>query len=524
VEVYSALKELKPVTDAKNAFKTDIKKAALDNLDANVAYLVKEKSALEPLSGPGADFLSTVPAIRKAQADRVARVEAMKRMAGELVKLRAEQRRMLTIEVGYEYSHGFGDNMDRKTFTPLNKPSQQNAKGPTWDDVHTQWKLAAGEIADKASRYPWLYGLLKDDAGEKQLGDIAAFKDPEKASAEMAATVVTLMNRAQAVRKKVEGPVDWYDLVPLRLSLLEGKKWGDRTGLGAFHNWAALDAVGKRQNEEWWTEFGLQAATEVGLLAVTLATAGSAPIVVGLIGAAVAVGAPAAAAYSEAGQADKLATVNKATVLPGTDLVAQAQVDEQRAASVAHTIQAVVNAFLAGVPLAKDLSLTVRLLSLNELAAAEQATLVKEAVSAMGARRVADATGRTFRQMLALVGEETEAGQVIHKESTALLRKPLDQLTDTDLRVLGFPAGKTGWFSKGARAANVSREQALKDLLHEAEKGGISIDSGEDAVSYLDYRARQMEMAPRTCMPSRWAMRSWSVPSTPRTSASCARS
>ena len=33
VEVYSALKELKPVTDAKDAFKADIKKAALDNLD-----------------------------------------------------------------------------------------------------------------------------------------------------------------------------------------------------------------------------------------------------------------------------------------------------------------------------------------------------------------------------------------------------------------------------------------------------------------------------------------------------------
>ena len=115
----------------------------------------------------------------------------------------------------------------------------------------------------------------------------------------------------------------------------------------------------------------------------------------------------------------------------------------------------------------------------------------------MGARRVADATGRTFPQMLALVGEGTEAGQVVRRESTALVHKSLNELTDADLRVLGFPAGKAGYFSKGARVANVSREQALKDLLHEAEKEGISIDAGEDAAAYLDFRARQMDMPPQ---------------------------
>jgi hypothetical protein len=169
-----------------------------------------------------------------------------------------------------------------------------------------------------------------------------------------------LYDRAHAADLKVRtGKVDWYDLMPIRDVLLaggpalSGRQWGVPQKGESFRNWAATDAVQGRQNEDWWQELGFQAATQGALIAVSLATGGVGPLLVGIVGAAVAVGAPAIKAAAEYGSAQELTDLSKATVLPGTDLVAQAQIDAKVAAAIGHAIEAFVNAALVAADFLK---------------------------------------------------------------------------------------------------------------------------------------------------------------------------
>ncbi len=140
--------------------------------------------------------------------------------------------------------------------------------------------------------------------------------------------------------------VSWYDLAPIRERLLS-----DSGPLNSFEILVGRGVVGQRDDIEWWKKFGLTLAADGAMLVTSLATAGAAPLAAGVIAAAVASGIPAAQAYSAWQQGKQDDALNRATVLPGTDLVGALQGDIARAEAMALAIEAVVNLIGAITPL-----------------------------------------------------------------------------------------------------------------------------------------------------------------------------
>jgi hypothetical protein len=173
-----------------------------------------------------------------------------------------------------------------------------------------------------------------------------------------------------------------------------------------------------------------------------MATAGAAPVLVGVVGAVVAAGTPATMAYLDYSKAQDLSAMAAATVLPGTDLVLEAQVDAKKSEAIAEVIKAAVAAFTLGGPLIKTVSITMRLIRIGNLAAAEQTTLLGEAISRLGVMRTATVSNLTLKEMLAKVGAASEAGALVQKSLNELLGKQVTDLGADKVRALGMTSGK----------------------------------------------------------------------------------
>lgn len=440
VDLAPGLKDLKVVTDAKKDFKDEIHSQAQKNLAENATYLKEQHDGMD--TATGGDPQSRAVA-QKGIDDKAM---AMTKMADELTKLQAQRRKMLETVVGFKYVHNLGSNTQEVTFNPAGpKPMRpDDAKYPSWDDINDLWTKASQEINDDAGRFPWLVGLLKDPSeGEQRLKGVAEQKHPLFARAQIRMELRKQMDKVKEAQDKLP-TMDWFDLEPIRDGLLGGKKWGDPKGLGTFENWAAKDAIGERARTEWWKALGFELATQAAFVAVSLASAGAAPLIVGVLGAAVAVGTPAAQSMMASQKAEDLSTVSQGTVLPGTDVVGEAQVAAQRAEATAKAIESVLNAVMAGVPLAKAMTVEYRLLGLAQASAAEQSNILTAAVKQFGPLNTATKTGWGFEQMMSKVGTDSEAGKAIQKELLAILRKPVKELTAAELAALRGSAAEAG--------------------------------------------------------------------------------
>lgn len=440
VDLAPGLKDLKVVTDAKKEFKDEIHSQAEKNLTDNATYLKEQHDGMD--TATGGDPQSRAVA-QKGIDDKAM---AMTKMADELTRLQAQRRKMLGTVVGFKYVHNLGSNTQEVTFNPAGpKPMRpDDAKYPSWEDINDLWMRASQEINDDAGQFPWLVGLLKDPSeGEQRLKGVADQKHPLFARAQIRMELRKQLDKVKEAQDKLPR-VDWFDLEPIRDGLLAGKKWGDPKGLGTFENWAARDAIGERARTEWWKALGFELATQAAFVAVSLATAGAAPVIVGVLGAAVAVGTPAAQSMMASQKAEDLSTISQGTVLPGTDVVGEAQVAAQRAEATAKAIESVLNAVMAGVPLAKAMTVEYRLLGLARAGAAEQSNILTAAVKQFGPLNTATKTGWGFEQMLTKVGPDSEAGKAIQKELLAILRKPVKELSAAELAALRGSAAEAG--------------------------------------------------------------------------------
>lgn len=345
VDEYPALVELEEVKKAQADFKTDIMDVAKDHLAKNRAYVRQEQIRLDvsPFSN---DFKTNTP------GEQTKIFENIKKVAVEVNRLKQNQKKMLEIPVYTDLrTSPILVAPEPVKFNPARRPPVGTDLDKKWDDLFEVWNETSGEIAKNASRYPWIFSLIRDEKGEAQLASIAQAK-PEELGGKIKASLDALVAKINDVDAKLTKEVNWFDLVPIREQLLAGhappskRQWGIGKKLDTFNHWAATQAVKDRETAEWWKEFFLQTAIEAALITVTLATGGTAPLWLGLVGAAVAVGIPAAQSAAASSEADNLTQISSGSVLPGTELVAQSQIDEKRAIAVNKKIEAIINAIM----------------------------------------------------------------------------------------------------------------------------------------------------------------------------------
>jgi hypothetical protein len=376
-------------------------------------------------------------------------------IAEKILTLRKKQKEMLLKIVGFKYQeHNPFAPTAPQPFQPGKPPQHKNDGEPSYDSLNESWDAASMLTGLHATKYPWLFGILKDpENAESRLQQLVDKKDdPLAARTQIMTEMQTQITRAQAVLDSYKSKEpDWYDLVPVRHQLFE--KALDKN----FERLVARQVVANRDDAEWWKKVGLESATMAALLVASFATAGAAPIVAGVIAGAVAVGIPATEAYLAYEKAGELKDASKATVLPGTDVVTEAQADAAKAEALSKAIEALLNLTMVGGEAAVAAKFEIQLARVGEYAADKQASLIAQAVKkGYGPVGASTRTGMSLSEMAAKVGPESEAGRLIQKEMAELAAKPVAELT---VEQRGAMRGLAKETESGASAA----ERSLND-------------------------------------------------------------
>ncbi|MDX6241379.1 MAG: hypothetical protein QOG10_6203, partial [Kribbellaceae bacterium] len=406
-----------PIKVSADSFKTVVGAEAKKNLNDNIAYLESEYKRL--WGEQSADPKATL----KSSQEQNQRAMAMTKVAGSLLALRRQQKRMLEQVVGFKYNeHNPVAPTSPVTFKPGKAPDatwHTQDGGEKYRELSAQWALSSMLVGENAAQYPWLFGILKDpENAEARLAELATQKDPYQARVQIQQEMTKQLNLAKDVRAKYQAKEpDWYDLVPVRNRVLVQKITGN------FDVLVARGVIAERDTAEWWKKFAFEVATDAAIVVATFATAGAAPLMAGIVAGVVAAGLPGAQAYLASEKADELAKVEQATVLPGTDLAAQMQVDALRAEALAKKIELFINALTVLGGLAPAIRMELRLARLLELPALEQKVLIASSVLEKGGVYTAERTGLTLGELAARAGPESEAGKRLGREFADLLAK-----------------------------------------------------------------------------------------------------
>lgn len=440
-----------------DSFTTTIKTQARANIDANVTYLAGEYKQMG-----GKEGVDPKTALQDSQ-EQNERAKGMVAMAERLLRVRRSQQKMLEKRVGFKYNENnpFVPTSE-VTFKPDNPPGRSwftTEKDPDYPTLNEQWHAAVLLSGQLATKYPWLYGILKEpDNADAKLQALVDKKDnPYQARVEIMSQLFHQLFLAREAKVKVAGELDWYDLAPIRNRLLSPE-----SSLDAYDILVGRGVVGQRNDEEWWKKFGMTVAADAAMLVVSFATAGAAPLAAGLVAAAVATGIPAARAYDAYEKSKEADAMSRATVLPGTDLVGAMQGDTLRAEAMALAIEAVLALAASAGPLAVATRTEVALIRLAELSSAEQVKLISAATLEKGGSYVSSRTGMTLAELAAKLEPGSPAFQRLEKEFLDLTAKGVADLAPAERAAI-----RDAMVTVGSDAAEV----AGKDDQAEPEVG-----------------------------------------------------
>lgn len=410
-----------------DSFKNTIKNQAKTNLDGNVAYLAGEYQQMG-----GKEGVDPKAALEDSQSQNE-RARSMVAIAERMLRIRKDQKQMLAKRVGFKYNE---NNPIAPTsevpFKPDNPPGVtwfSGDKDPDYATLNEQWQAAVLLSGQLATRYPWLFGILKDpETADTRLQTLVDKKDdPYQARVEIMSQLYHQLFLAREMKGKAAGDLDWYDLAPIRNRMLSPE-----SSLDSYDILVGRGVVGQRDDEEWWKKFGLTLAADAAMLVVSFATAGAAPLAAGLVAAAMATGIPAARAYAAYEKSKDSDEMNRATVLPGTDLVGAMQGDIQRAEAMALAIEAVLSMAAVAGPVAIAARTEAALIRIAELSAAEQVKLISAATLEKGGSYVSSRTGMTLAELAARVEPGSPAFQRLEREFLDLTRKSVAELTPAE--------------------------------------------------------------------------------------------
>lgn len=407
----SALKQLPAVVKHRDALITAISGEAKGNLQKNHDYLQGEK---DKLSASGKDAKDA-----KAGGGPEAEVMAMVSLAKELSTLQDKRRSMLEMNIGFKYVHGIFGNTADVRFTPGTPPPHEYEDGVKHAEVQALWDAASQEIAERVTRFPWLYALIKDvgdDESKGRLATLTGSANPKDARQNIVAELDRQLGKVRKAKSKAEGFDDWLHVDDLR----EVHRIGARAK-GRFQGWAADDMIGEQKQHDYWVELGLEVATDAAFVISAIATGGAAsPLVAGLAaGASVLIPAGQAAAAYEQGRS--LKTMQDAVVLPGTDIVSEMQIAAATSRAKWKAIEALLALVLQGKSILKGgraLVVELDLLRFSSLSAERQTTTLIAALTQPGAdaKAIAQRVGKTLPELGAACVSNAEAKAAVDAE------------------------------------------------------------------------------------------------------------
>lgn len=455
-------------------FKQDTQGLALKYLNSNQELVNKEMTQL------GID-----PEGKKANegidADREKKLKEIQEAAGILADAMQAKRHLDQLQVGYttknkssppiaKFRNGPDTTYVWEQYFHEGPPEMTSVPGQgrgaatlqPYSEVKAHADEMSGIIEGYSTKYPGLYPLAQSG----RLEELVKADSPQAVQSMMGEGLRDLSaNIKKSIPMISSNDLDYRDLLPIHGQLMAGTAGGKFNWSSQLGKFIIGEEVEGHESAQFWTSLGLGALAAAAFVIAELATFGTATF---WIAAAAGVGAGVAQAGMSIETWADMSTASKSAVSPSSQLIYEGQVSAAALAAVLDTVFAFIDAAGIGLKAIRAGGVTSKALkrppvdkivgeaaknSEKELiaklpsigATAEGKETLEKGISQLGVNRAKEASGKSYEEMLEILGKEHPMAQrirdvmkrgVISPEDIALYKKDLKLLAE-DVR-LGF--------------------------------------------------------------------------------------
>lgn len=311
---------------------------------------------------------------------------------------------------------------------PVPASGNENPPIQSYEVVDKHWQTCKSIIEGYNKRYPGLYTLAVED----RLEELVKKDDPKQMQSMMGEALRTLvMNIIKSQMMVASGDLDYQELHPIHSQLKGGLKGPSGTNWSSEIGKVVIEQEIKGyEDKEFWVSMGLATLGAAAFVVAELASFGTATF---WLAAAAGVGASATQAGMSIEKYDDLATAQKAAVTEDTKLVADGQVSAAALAAVLDTVFAfidVASPVMRGIRAGKlgPVKGVMEVMPIDEAAkqagkvvegelvqklagGTANAQLIEEGINKLGIQKVAEATKKTPKELLEIVGEKSAVAE-----------------------------------------------------------------------------------------------------------------
>ncbi|MCQ3928972.1 MAG: hypothetical protein DPW16_00810 [Chloroflexi bacterium] len=460
--------------DLTTKFKEDTQGLALKYLNSNQELVKKEMEQL------GVDGESGKPH-QSLGEEQEKRLKEIQEAAGILADAMQAKRHLDQLQVGYTTKNKPGPPLAKirngpdmtyvweqyfhegpPEMTSIPGQGRGSDKLQPFSEVKAHADELNGIIEGYSAKYPGLYPLAQ--AG--RLEELVKADSPQAVQSMMGEGLRDLAaNIKKAIPMISSNDLDYRDLLPIHGQLMGGTAGGKFNWASPVGKFIIKEEVEGHESAQFWVNLGLGALAAAAFVIAELATFGTATF---WIAAAAGVGAGAIQAGMSIENWADMSTASKTAVSPSSQLIYDGQVSAAALAAVLDTVFAFIDAAGIGLKALRAGSLTAKGLKrppvdkivtetaknaekelIGKLpsigANAEGKETLEKAISQLGVNRAKEASGKSYEEMIEILGKENPLAQrireamkrgVISPEDIAMYKKDLKMLAE-DVR-LGF--------------------------------------------------------------------------------------
>ncbi|MBI5929078.1 MAG: hypothetical protein HY862_07210 [Chloroflexi bacterium] len=428
--------------DLKEKFKQDTQGLALKYLNSNQELVKKEMDQL------GIDAESGKPN-QSLGADQEKRLKEIQEAAGILGDAMQAKHHLDQLQVGYTTKNksspplatirnGYGRTFVWEQYFHEGPPEMTSVPGQgrgsdklqPYSEVKAHYDEMNGIIEGYSTKYPGLYPLAQ--AG--RLEELVKADSPQAVQSLMGEGLRDLaVNIKKSIPMISSNDLDYRDLLPIHGQLMAGTAGGKFNWASPVGKFIIKEEVEGHESAQFWTSLGLGALAAAAFVIAELATFGTATF---WIAAAAGVGAGVVQAGMSIENWADMSTASKSAVSPSSQLIYEGQVSAAALAAVLDTVFAFIDAAGVGLKAIRAGGLTAKSLARpavdkivtetaknaeKELIAklpsiganAEGKETLEKAISQLGVNKAKDASGKSYEEMIEILGKENPIAQRI---------------------------------------------------------------------------------------------------------------